>query len=1121
MSAPEFVHFRTQSEFSLLESLLKANEIPSLAADFSMPAVALADLNTLAGILDFSESAVKTGVQPILGLDQEIHFVRSESNSSLRASSLLLIVQNEEGYSNILKINELFLAKRLKSEQTIIADLYGKTNGIIAISGFENGLLFQNSTSNWRQILSKLIELFPDRFYLEIQRYSHGKFIAIEEFHLEIAAEFNLPIIATNKVFFAIPEDSQAHDALICIKDTTYVSVENRRKSFPEYNFRSPKIMVELFADLPQALENSINLAKRCAFLVKSSPVRLPKYSIDEDFELTKLSRIGLSATFSKNSTLNVEKYTAQLEYELQMIIKMGFAGYFLIVADFINWSKSQNIPVGPGRGSVVGSIVAWALGITDVDPIRFGLLFERFLNPDRISMPDIDIDFCQNKRQFVIEYIKKRYGVGNVAHIATFGALQARAALRDAGRVLGLPYSQVDAICRRVPNNPANPIGLEEAINLDKDLQQLAREEESIDNFLKISLKLEGTLRNRSTHAAGVVITDVPLNEIVPIDFDPDSMMPMTQYHMKAVEKAGLIKFDFLGLTTLTLLKDAQDLVEKHQGLIIDITTIDLDDKRTYKDLSTGENIGIFQLESGIMKSGIRKITPEKLEDLMVLLALNRPGPMENLPEYIARRMGFKSVDYILPNLEELLRETYGIIIYQEQVMEIAKIVGGYTLAQADILRRAMGKKIKEEMDMQKNFFIEGAVKNEIEPMKAESIFELVAKFAGYGFNKSHAVAYALISYRTAWMKSHYPLEFMCALMSLEFQNTDKLSLLKAECDRLKIPVLPPDLNKSEVSFSIEKRSIRYALNALKNVGSLVAQEIYENRGVNGEFKNLSEFLLRISQKAINKRTLESLIKSGALTSVCPKTHSMLEQVEAMIAFTIKIRNSQDQLSLFFGYKEFELIESSKVWTTRESLSNEFFAIGFYLTKNPLDLYSEFISDLGCLNKKKIVQITKSTTIRVAAVVSDVHIRSSKRGKFANLLLTLEGGLEEMFIYDSNLIQKNAENLKVGKALILTVKANLDQFKGELRLQIIEIQDLFSLVDSQVLTYEIEISDEVDVSGLKSKLKRGNGKCKIALVYFTGTYKATVELQGQFSYIENLEDLRNCPGVGKIQKIF
>jgi DNA polymerase-3 subunit alpha len=826
-----YIALRNHTTYSLCQGAIKIADLIDKAKALQMPALAIMDSQNLFGALEFSMACKKAGIQPILGCEMMIDFNLQDSKniSNVDFTENLcktpLIATSEEGYRNLMfLVSESYLKRQNGIVPFINFELLKqKSKGIIALSGGSEGLigklLLQGQDKQALKILLEIKEIFNNNFYIEITRHGTKNEELIEEKLLQLAFENSLPIVATNDVYFLTPEMHEAQDILSCIYEGHSLVEENRKKNSPEQYFKNYEQFLELFKDLPEAITNTINIAKKCHTMAFERPPTLPKFSteanFDEALELKNQSLEGLKMRL-KNKFLIEEtdaetqqkidkEYFERLEYELGIIIKMNFSGYFLIVSDFIKWAKNNEIPVGPGRGSGAGSIIAWSLQITDLDPIRFGLLFERFLNPERVSMPDFDIDFCQSRRDEVINYVQKKYGTDYVAQIITFGKLQARAVLKDVGRVLQMPYSQVDRICKLIPFNAIEAVTLEKAIEMDKDLQQAIQDDPQINKLVSIALKLEGLNRHASTHAAGVVIGDRPLHEICALYNDEGSTMPAVGYSMKYAESAGLVKFDFLGLKTLTTILETVKLVYKTRAIKIDIAHLKLDDKKTFEMLASGDSIGVFQIESSGMRSVLRQMRADKIEDIIALISLYRPGPMDNIPTYIRRKHGEEKIAYPHPLLEAVLKETNGVIVYQEQVMEIAKILAGYSLGGADLLRRAMGKKIKEEMDQQRKIFVEGAKKNNVSDHQANEIFDLVDKFAGYGFNKSHAAAYAMISYQTAYLKAHFLPEFLTASINLEIDNTDKINIFLQVAKSHKIPVLAPDINQSQADFSIE----------------------------------------------------------------------------------------------------------------------------------------------------------------------------------------------------------------------------------------------------------------------------------------------------------------------------
>ncbi len=826
MPHADFVHLRVHSAYSLSEGALKIPELVGLCRRERMPAVAVTDTGNLFGVMEFAPAAAAAGVQPIVGAQLAVRREDAgpHGGAALAPDPLVLLVQNGAGYRNLLALLSKSFLETPGGEQpqVALADLAAAHDGLIALTGGPAGaigrLLGDGQEAAARALAERLATIFEGRLYVELQRHGMAEEARVEPGLVDLAYTLGLPLVATNEAFFADRDMFVAHDALLCIAGGAYIAQADRRRLTPEHYFKPAAAMRETFADLPEAADNTLVIAQRCAYMPRTRDPILPVYTKlggrTEAEALAELAREGLErrlATLAElqeagggEATLDPGPYWQRLDYELSVISQMGFPGYFLIVADFIQWAKRRDIPVGPGRGSGAGSVVAWALTITDLDPLRWGLLFERFLNPERVSMPDFDIDFCMERRDSVLDYVQAEYGADRVAQIITFGKLQARAVLRDVGRVLEMPYSQVDRICKMVPNNPANPVSLQQAIDGEPALQQMRREDDTVARLIDIALKLEGLYRHASTHAAGVVIGDRPLQELVPLYRDPRSHMPVTQFNMKHVEQAGLVKFDFLGLKTLTVLARALELL-RTRDVELDLSALPLDDAKTYEMLCRGETTGVFQLESSGMRDVLRKLRPDRFEDIIAVVALYRPGPMDNIPSYIRRKHGEETPDCLHATLEPILKETYGIMIYQEQVMEIAQVLSGYSLGSADLLRRAMGKKIQAEMDAQRAGFIDGAVSRGVERGQAARIFDQVDKFAGYGFNKSHAAAYALVAWQTAYLKANYPVEFMAALMSTEMGNTDKLGMLRAELDRIGIALLPPDVNRSGVGFTVE----------------------------------------------------------------------------------------------------------------------------------------------------------------------------------------------------------------------------------------------------------------------------------------------------------------------------
>ncbi|MBM3618167.1 MAG: DNA polymerase III subunit alpha, partial [Alphaproteobacteria bacterium] len=1081
----------THSAYSLSEGAIGVKELVKLCQKHQMPAVGLTDTNNLFGSLEFSLAAAGDGIQPIIGSQVDFKPQGESGEKNFRSASqqaqpeqLVLLVKSERGYYNLLElVSDAFLnpPEGVTAPMLDYAALEGKTEGLIALTGGIHGgvgrLLLAGRKDDAEKLLLRLNALFPNNLYIELQRHNLPDEAKAEADFIALAMKHNLPLVATNEPFFGAKDKYEAHDALLCIAGGTYITEENRRRLTPQHYFKSQSEMAALFADVPEALANTLQIAKRCAFMSPKREPILPSFvseeekaqGIDEAAALREQARAGMeyrlehfvfTPEMDAATREEVAKpYRDRLEFELDIIIQMQFPGYFLIVSDFIKWSKQNGIPVGPGRGSGAGSAVAWSLLITDLDPLRYGLLFERFLNPERVSMPDFDIDFCQSKRDRVIDYVQKKYGYERVAQIITFGKLQARAVLRDVGRVLQMPYGQIDRISKLVPNNPANPVTLQQAIDMEPQLRAMREEDDSVAKLIDIALQLEGLYRHASTHAAGVVIADRSLDELVPMYRDPKSDMPVVQYSMKYAETAGLVKFDFLGLKTLSVLQQSVEFAKETCGVDIDLLKLPEGDKPTYAMLSKGDAVGVFQFESAGMRDALRKLKPDCLEDLIALGALYRPGPMDNIPTYIEVKHGKQEPDYLHPMLEEVLKETHGVIIYQEQVQKIAQVMGGYTLGGADLLRRAMGKKIKEEMDSHRGIFTEGALKNNVKKEQASHIFDLVAKFAGYGFNKSHAAAYALVSYQTAFMKANYPVEFLAASMNFDMHNTDKLSIFKQEAKYLGIDILTPDVNISQALFSVEKqegskRAVRYGLAALKNVGEAAMQALVDERERGGKFKDLFDFVGRVDTKAINKRALENLIRAGALDSLHPNRQQMYESIEVLLQYSNAMAREKEsnQVSLFGGADAQAMpkpaLKDFRDWPQLERLQHEFAAVGFYLSSHPLEGYAKNLKRMGIVSSgqfdTKLAENYNPT--RVAGIVLGIKSKVSPRGKFSFIQLSDVDGIYEISVFDETLLTNSRHLLEAGKLLLINADGKRDD--GGVRL----IAQGISMLDEAVM---------------------------------------------------------------------
>lgn len=1041
-----FVHLRVRSPYSLLEGAIRIKETVALCKAMSMPAAGLTDTNNLFGALEFSEELSGAGIQPIIGCTLSVRSGEPRPGERAEPDGVLVVLaQSQAGYANLMKLSSsAYLDVAATDEPHIpFQSILDFNEDLLCLTGGHDGLLNRlvcaGRDSQADGVLDQLQDAFGDRLYVELQRHGRPDDVPAEDYLVDRAYKRGLALAATNEPYFSKPELHEAHDALMCIAEGAYVSVEDRRKVTAEHAFKSGADMAKLFEDLPEAIETTLDIAKRCAFRPRTGAPILPRFPTqdgrDEAEELRARSREGLQARLEKVEPAAPEaEYLERLDYELGIIERMGFPGYFLIVSDFIQWAKAHDIPVGPGRGSGAGSLVAWALTITDLDPLRFGLLFERFLNPERVSMPDFDVDFCQDRRGEVIRYVKDRYGADRVAQIITFGTLQARAVVRDVGRVLQLPFGLVDRIAKLVPNNPAQPVTLAQAVESEPKIAEMRREDALVDRLIEVALQLEGLFRNASTHAAGVVIGDRPLTELVPLYRDPRSDLPATQFNMKWVEPAGLVKFDFLGLKTLTVIARALDYIEASGGGRPDLDAIGFDDSATYELLGSGGSIGVFQLESSGMRDTLRKLKPDTIEDVIALISLYRPGPMKNIDVYVDRKFGREQPDYLHPDLEAVLKETFGVIIYQEQVMQIAQILSGYSLGEADLLRRAMGKKKKEEMDKQRVRFLKGAEERGVSKEKASYIFDLVAEFAGYGFNKSHAAAYAVIAYQTGWLKANHPVAFLAALMSLDSANTDKLAVFFQEARRMGIEVLGPDVNASQADFSVEDGKLRYALGAVRNVGMSAMEHVVEVRRAGGLFKDLFDFAERVDPRQVNKRAIENLARAGAFDSLEPDRAKTLAAAETLLAFgqSALAERESAQVSLFGGgggdapgLARPNLPDIEPFDPVRR-LDEELAAVGFYLSGHPLDDLRPALARRGVALFAELPAKAAEgrSAVRMAAVVRRRQEKISQRSgeKFAFVTLSDPSGEFEALV-PPRVLREVRDVLEPGSAASLNVK--------------------------------------------------------------------------------------------------
>jgi DNA polymerase III subunit alpha len=1104
MSSAGFVHLHVHSAYSLLKGSIKIAKLGELAKADRQPALALTDTDNMFGALEFSDKMAGYGIQPIVGCELAIDFGDTDPNARNAAAiaapaRIVLLAAREDGYRHLMRLNSrAFLETPTHQAPHIKFDwLKEGVEGLIALTGGPDGPI-SLALQHDQQVLATqrcewLASLFGDRLYVELQRHGIDRERRIEGGLIDIAYDKGLPLVATNEPYFAASDDYEAHDALLCIAGGHLIADAERHQLTNDHRFKTRAEMAVLFADIPEALASTIEIAERCSFRPRTRKPILPLFTVGagssaedavtaEAAELKRQAEDGLQRRLTVHGMapgMTVEDYQKRLAFELDVITRMKYAGYFLIVSDFIKWAKAHDIPVGPGRGSGAGSLVAWVLTITDLDPMRFGLLFERFLNPERVSMPDFDIDFCQDRRGEVISYVQQRYGRDQVAQIITFGTLQARGVLRDVGRVLQMPYGQVDKLTKLVPQNPAAPITLAAAIEGEPKLQAFRDEDPVVARAFDIAMRLEGLTRHASTHAAGIVIGDRPLSELVPLYRDPKSDMPVTQFNMKWVEPAGLVKFDFLGLKTLTVLDVAVKLL-KQRDINVDLQTLPIDDAPSYQMLARGDVVGVFQVESQGMRRALVDMRPDRFEDIIALVALYRPGPMANIPTYCARKHGEEEPEYLHPLLEPILKETFGVIIYQEQVMQIAQVMAGYSLGDADLLRRAMGKKIRAEMEKQRAIFVAGSVKNGVPKGQAETIFELLAKFADYGFNKSHAAAYALVSYHTAFMKAHYPVEFIAASMTLDLNNTDKLSEFRSEAQRLGIKVDPPSINRSGATFEVSDGTIHYALAALKGVGPQAVEQIVAERRKNGPFTSLADFASRVSPRAINKRIIESLAAAGAFDVLEKNRARVFAGADAILAACQRSHEaaSSGQNDMFGNAADAPTIILPQVepWLPAERLRREYDAIGFFLSGHPLDDYATVLKRLRVQSWAEFSRAVKTgaTAGKVAAtVVSRMERRTKTGNKMGIIGLSDPTGHFEAVLFSEGLAQYR-DLLEPGGAVLLQLGAEL---QGEdVRARVLHAEPLDDAAAKTQKGLRIFLRDTKPLDSIARRLAGGEG---------------------------------------------
>jgi len=1135
VSNKNFNHLKVHTQYSICEGAIKIDELVDYCKLNKIKSIGLADSYNLCGALEFSEKISKVGTHPIIGTQINLKILETIGKVSLYATS-------EEGYKNLTKLSSLSYLKNdaLTEPSCSLKNLIENNKGLILLTGnysnFFGKLFYKNKLKDFEQILITLKDNFRNRLYIEIQRHNEFQEKNFENYLLNISKTLHLPLIATQEIFYLNEEMYEAHDALVCIGEKKFIEDKNRFRYSNHHYFKSQQELEKLYSDIPEALENNYNFHLRFNFKPKKSKPILPSISSKEsntpEEELSKLAKMGLQKRLEnfiykkKDITKSNEQinkiYMDRLTHEINIINSMDYASYFLIVSDYIKWAKKNFIPVGPGRGSGAGSLVAYCLDITDLDPIEFDLIFERFLNPDRISMPDFDIDFCEEKRDQVFEYLKKKYKNG-VAHIITFGKLKARMVLRDVGRVLGLSYGHVDRICKMVPFDPSRPLTLQESIDREPRFKDELKKNIKVKKLLELSLKLEGLNRNMATHAAGVVIAGDKLAEQFPLYIDHSSnlTLPSTQFDMYSSENAGLVKFDLLGLKTLTVIDNTIKRL-KLKNINLDISKVDHNDKKVFSMLSTGETTGLFQLESAGMRDAIKQMKPNKFDDIIALVALYRPGPMSNIPIYNDCKNGIKEPDYIHPTLTEILKPTYGIIIYQEQVMQIAQTLAGFTAGEADILRRAMGKKKKSELDKQKERFISGALKKGIAKDVANFVFTKIEPFAQYGFNKSHAAAYALIAYQTAFLKTYYKDDFIAATMSTELTNTSKLREFIEELKKLKIEIIKPSINKCFSDFRAINGKIIYGLGAIKNVGYEAISNIINEREKNGAFKSFVDFINRVKAKDVNKLQLEGLVKAGAFDEFDKDRNKILNSIPKIIQKIKNINDDKDnhQTNLFDDQEsikmEFDFLPSTP-WKQKELLSEEFKSIGFYLTNHPLNEFEEIFNQLNIGPYNQFYESHKNEGLVAGTIMSIQEKKSAKGTPYAIVKFSDKQAEFELFLFAETLVV-NREKLKESESFVLTLQK--DKITGEnvkKRINVKKILSLDEVINKPYSKVTIELKNDFNLNEIKELLSK-KGETEINLIVKDSNKQAHYSLQENRKFdINHLKTLKAKKYVEKI----
>lgn len=1142
-----FVHLRLHSEYSLVDGMVRLQPLVARVAELGMPAVAVTDQANLFGLVKFYRAAMARGVQPIVGADLLVQNSRAEDTPA----RITLLVQNEEGYRNLTRLltrawqegQDRGMA-RVQQDWVLTA-----SSGLLVLSGGIDGLLMQGSSApsgNLHDLLLPWIESFPDRFYLEVSRTGlPGEGAWIEQ-AVTLAEQIGLPIVATNNVRFLVAEEFEAHEARVCIHDGVLLSDPQRSRRYtPQQYLRSPEEMINLFSDLPEALENSLAIARRCSFQMQLGHSVLPEFPVPKGRSVEEQLRLaadeGLQRRLARHRFAEESQYEQRLRHELDVICQMGFPGYFLIVADFIQWARRNGIPVGPGRGSGAGSLVAYSLEITDLDPLRYDLLFERFLNPERVSMPDFDIDFCMDRRDRVIDYVAERYGRDRVSQIITHGTMAAKAVVRDCGRVLGHGYGFVDRIAKLIPFELG--ITLSKALQVSEDLKQLYENDDEVRSIIDLALRLEGLTRNAGKHAGGVVIAPSALTDFSPLYCEPGGGSLVTQFDKDDVEAAGLVKFDFLGLRTLTIIDWAlQALREMEQPIEIDLDSIPLDDPKAFALLQAHQTTAVFQLESSGIRDLIRRLQPDTFEDIIALVALYRPGPLQSgmVDDFIDRKHGRAQVEYLHPDLEPVLKPTYGVILYQEQVMQIAQVLAGYSLGGADLLRRAMGKKKPEEMAKQREVFMSGAMERGVDAAIASAIFDLMEKFAGYGFNKSHSAAYALLAYQTAWLKAHYPAAFMAAVLSADMDHTEKVVGLIEECRGLGLQVMPPDIRRSEYRFKVlDEKTLVYGLGAIKGVGEAAIEQLTTARSSGGDFQDLVDFCQRIDLGRVNRRVLEILIRAGAMDGLVQNRAMLLAYLPLAIeAAEQRIRNSASGVGDLFGEPVESVLPAMEILPElddEERLRGEKETLGLYLTGHPIARYRDELHRMTGSSLQQLLEQLKQTsvepsrqgnrsrgeTVRVAGLIIGRRSRNTQNGRMLILTLDDQTGRADLVLFGDEL-RLHETRIQNEEVVVAEGQASVDDYAGGIRLR---VQRLLTLNEARaewarILRIDLQEVTREQVQQLSPLLQTFSaGNCAVKMTYRVGSalaelaFPEPIQIQPEETCLRNLQQVLGAKG--------